>query len=280
MAQPAHAYTGTWSQYYSQVAAPQITLPLQSISFLPAFASLVEPNYPGWALNIPDVLRARLFTERLAQYQVNGNLPNLVIIYLPEDHTAGLSPGYPTPAAMVADNDLATGRVVEAITKSSYWSTSAIFITEDDAQDGVDHVDGHRTLCFVVSPYARRGDLDSTQYNHTSVLRSIEEILGLPPMNKFDAAALPMRSAFATMVNTAGFTAFPNTTPLDTLNPAAAALKGPARRATLASLGMDFSHPDAAPERKLNEILWHAARGWHTPYPGVNRLPGEAKDRD
>jgi hypothetical protein len=280
MAQPAQAYTASWSQYYSQVAAPQVTLPLASISFLPAFSSLVQPNYPGWALNIPDVLRARLFTERLNQYQAEGDLPNLIIVYLPTDHTAGLSPGFPTPAAMVADNDLATGRVIEAITKSTFWPGSAILVTEDDAQDGVDHVDGHRTLCFVVSPYARRGDLDSTQYNHTSVLRTIEEMLGLPPMNKFDAAALPMRSAFTATPNLTGFAARANTTALDTLNPAAAALRGPARRAARDSAKMDFSRPDAAPERKLNEILWHAARGWQTPYPAGKHRSTDKKDAD
>jgi phospholipase C len=170
---------------------------------------------------------------------------------------------------------LATGRIVEAITKSSYWPSSAILITEDDAQDGLDHVDGHRTLCFVVSPYARRRDMDSTQYNHTSLLRTIEEMLGLPPMNKFDAAALPLRSAFTTTADLTGFVALPNTTALDTLNPAVADLRGAAHRAALESGSMDFSRPDAAPEGKLNQILWHAARGWRTPYPSVKHRPVE-----
>lgn len=280
MTKAAAGYPNSWREYYSQVSAPQLTLPLQTVSSIPAASPLVEPNYPGWALNVPDVMRARLFIERLAQYQQTGDLPNLVVIYLPCDHTDGTVAGSPTPAAMVADNDLATGRIVEAIAKSSYWPTSAIFITEDDAQDGVDHVDGHRTLCFVVSPYARRGVVDSTQYNHTSILRTIEDLLGLPPLNKFDGAALPMRSVFATQRNPAGFAALPNNIPLDSFNPAPAALRGPARRAALDSAKMDFSRPDAAPEEKLNRILWHVARGWNTSYPRIPHGPNCKRDSD
>ena len=223
---------------------------------------LIEPDYPAFALNVPDQFRARIFLEKLQQYAAAGAMPNLTIIWLPSDHTMGTTPSNPAPASMVADNDLALGQIVQAISTSSYWPTSAILVTEDDAQNGVDHVDGHRTLCLVASPYARRGVVDSTSYNQTSILRTIEDLLGMPPMNKFDAAALPMRSVFSTTSNTSPYLATPNLTPLARLSPPAGALKGAERKAALTSLKMDFVHPDAAPEEELNRILWHAAAGW------------------
>ena len=116
---------------------------------------------------------------------------------LPDDHTAGLSSGIPDPTHMVADNDLALGRVVEAVSKSPYWKSSAIFVVEDDAQDGVDHVDGHRTLGYVISPWVRRGQVDSTYYSQIDMVRTIEQILGLPPTNQMDLATPPMRGLFA-----------------------------------------------------------------------------------
>ena len=269
MTLPVRSYPNTWAEYFADSVAHQMTLAPAVRSAITSLDPLVERNYPGWALNVPDSFRARLFTDRLSQYEANGDLPNLVVIYLPEDHTAGASPGYPTPAAMVADNDLATGRILGAITRSYYWPSSAVFVTEDDAQDGVDHVDGHRTLCFVASPYVRRGVVDSTLYNHTSLVRTIEEILGLPPMNKFDASALPMRSVFTNSPVWDQFTAVMANVPLDRMNPAPSTLRGKARGAALASLQMDFSKPDAAPEEKLNRILWHTAKGWNRHYPRV-----------
>jgi hypothetical protein len=133
----------------------------------------------------------------------------------------------------------------------------------------VDHVDGHRTLCLVASPYARRGAVDSTSYNQTSVVRTIEDLLGLPPMNKFDAAALPMKSVFVTSPDLTSYFVRPNLTPLARINPPAGSLKGAERQAALASLKMDFVHPDAAPEGQVNRILWHAAKGWNVRYPKI-----------
>ncbi|MEK7409505.1 MAG: bifunctional YncE family protein/alkaline phosphatase family protein [Acidobacteriota bacterium] len=269
-----------WLDFLQDAQAPQRQLSVRSRSPVAALQAVIEPDYPSFTLNIPDVWRARVFIEKLNEYVRQGNLPNLTVIQLPTDHTSGTAAGEPTPASMVADNDLATGRIVEAIAASPYWSQSAIFVTEDDAQNGVDHVDGHRTVCLVASPYARRGAVDPRHYNQTSVLRTIEELLGLPPMNKFDAAALPMRSVFVTAPDVRPFLAVPNQTPLDTMNPPLTGLRGPARQAALDSLAMNFSQPDAAPEGKLNRILWHAARGWNTPYPRVPHHAGCRPDVD
>ena len=262
-----------WIDFLRDAEGQQLQFSVRSTSPVPALNAVLEPSYPSFALNIPDVWRARVFQERFKEFVTRDNLPNLSVIQLPTNHTSGASPGAPTPATMVADNDLATGRIVETISKSSYWPRAAVFITEDDAQNGVDHVDGHRTVCLVASPYARRGVVDSTHYNQTSVLRTIEELLGLPPMNKFDAAALPMRSAFSTTPDLRPFLAVPADLPLDILNPALAGLEGAARRAALESMAMNFSAPDAAPEERLNRILWHLVKGWQTPYPRVPHGP-------
>src|SRR5581483_6468657 len=275
----AQPYSGTWSDYLRDANGP-MQMSTRSKASIAALDPLVEHDYPAFALNIPDTFRAQRFLTHFREFEAGASLPNLVIIQLPADHTVGTGAGSPSPNAMVADNDLALGRIVEAITESSYWPKSAIFVTEDDAQDGVDHVDGHRTLCLVISPYTRRGAVDSTHYNHTSVARTIEELLGLPPMTKFDAAALPMRSVFTTRPDLGGYGARPNVTPLDQRNAALGALRGAERRAAAASAAMNFSVPDAAPEETLNRILWHAARGWAARYPAPPHGPGCPPERD
>jgi DNA-binding beta-propeller fold protein YncE len=275
----ANSYSSNWADYIQDANGP-MQLITRGNSAIAALNPLVEHEYPAFALNVPDVYRARKFLDRFQQFEATHSLPNLVIIQLPTDHTVGITPNAPSPNAMLADNDLAAGRIVDAISNSSYWPKSAIFMTEDDAQDGVDHVDGHRTLCFVISPYTRRRAVDSTHYNHTSVIRTIEDLLGLPTMNKFDAAALPMRSVFVTTPDLTGFHAVPNIVPLTQVTAALNALPGDARRAAAASSAMNFSIPDAAPEDDLNRILWHAARGWHTPYPRVPHGPDCPPDKD
>jgi hypothetical protein len=156
---------------------------------------------------------------------------------------------------------------VDAITQSRFWKESVIFVVEDDAQDGVDHVDGHRTVAQVISPYTRRGSVDSTFYTQVSLVRTIEQIFGLPPMNQFDLAAAPMSNCFSDSFNPAPFKTLPNQVPLDEMNPALSALKGEARYWARQSLLLDFSSPDAADEEVLNRVIWHATRGYNTPYP-------------
>lgn len=277
--QAVGTYPLAWADYLQDAAGPlQTNTP--SRSPIAALNPYIDPTYPAFALNVPDTYRARRFLDAFRQFQASDTLPNLVIIQLPADHTVGVTPNAPTPNAMIADNDVAVGRIVEAVSNSSYWPTSAIFITEDDAQDGFDHVDGHRTVCLVISPYTRRHALDSTYYNHTSIVRTIEDLLGLPTMNKFDAAALPMRSVFATQRDPTAFYAVPANISPGLTTPVIGYLSGALRNAALASAAMNFAVPDAAPEEELNRILWHAARGWHTPYPRARHASSCPRGRD
>jgi hypothetical protein len=224
------------------------------------------PTYPGWNLVIPDAVRAEVFLGELKQFERDGRMPNLVIVYLPSDHTRGTTPGAPTPAAMVADNDLALGKVVEGISRSRFWPKTCVFVIEDDPQNGFDHVDGHRSLCLVASPYTKRHAVVSEFYNQTSVLHTMELMLGLPAMNQMDAMAPVMRGCFSDGPDLIPFTALPNEIPLDQLNPPAKALRGPALHWAQESLAQRMDQPDLADENTLNRILWHARRGDAT-YP-------------
>ena len=251
------------------------------MSSITAAAKIHSTSYPAFNLSVPDAYRARLVLDDLSFWSEHANkAPNLVIIQLPGDHTVGTTPGAPTPQAMVADNDLAVGRIIEGISHSPLWATSAVFVVEDDAQDGVDHVDGHRTTCYIASPFAKRGGVDSTNYNHTSIVRTIEDLLGLPVMNRFDATAVPMTAAFTAVADTTPFNAISPNIPLDQLNPQLATLKGTARSAAAASMKMNFRVPDAAPEMKLNKILWQQAKGWDAKYPKPPHKKTCPKDAD
>ena len=181
-------------------------------------------------------------------------MPRLSIFHLGGDHTVGTRPGKLTPRAMVAENDLALGRMVEAISKSRFWPESAIFVLEDDAQNGPDHVDAHRSVLLVASPWARRGVLDSTLYTTAGVLRTMELILGLPPMSQYDAAATPLFAAFAAKADPSPYTTRPARVYLHETN-------GRDAPGAQASLLMNLEKPDLAPELELNEILWKSVHG-------------------
>jgi hypothetical protein len=230
---------------------------------------ILAHNFPAWSANIPDVARAQIFIADLHRMEKEGSMPNLILLQLPSNHTSGTTPGASTPSAMVADNDLALGHTVEALTKSAFWPKMAIFIVEDDAQNGVDHVDGHRTVALAASPYIQRGTVDSTFYSTQSMVKTIELILGLPTMSIFDLIAADMRHSFAETPDLTPYTAVNPGVSLFDVNPPAKALKGSARRGAVASAHMRFDVPDAAPTEKLNRILWHAMRGWQVPYPGA-----------
>jgi hypothetical protein len=226
-------------------------------------------NYPPYSNAIPDVIRSGIFLKDLRQWELDGRMPHLSVLEINCDHTSGTTPGLSTPKAMVADNDLALGQIVEALTKSKFWPKMAIFVVEDDAQNGVDHVDGHRTVALALSPYTRRGHVDSTFYSQQSILKTIELMLGLPSLSLFDLIANDMRPSFSA---TADSTPYEHVIPKQDImevNPPATALRGPARKAALASARMRWEVPDAVPTDKLNRILWHSTRGWNTPYPGV-----------
>ena len=168
---------------------------------------MLARNYPPYSQSIPDVVRAQIFTRDLAEWTARGTMPNLVILQLPSDHTRGATPDYSTPKAMVADNDLALGQIVEALSKSPFWPKMAILVVEDDAQNGVDHVDGHRTVALAISPYIRRGAVDSTFYAHQSMVKTIELMLGLPTLSLFDLIATDMRASFTTTPDVTPYTA-------------------------------------------------------------------------
>jgi YVTN family beta-propeller protein len=260
-------------------AAYNITAPLKPLN------QYLAKNYPPYTNSIPDLVRAQIFRKDVAQWERDGRMPHFVILQLPCDHTFGTRPGTHTPAAMVADNDWALGQIVEALTKTPFWKKMLILVVEDDAQNGVDHVDGHRTVALAISPFVKRGAVDSTFYSQPSMLKTIELIFGLPNLSLFDLIANDMRASFTDTPNFDGFTAVRPEQALDEINPPLSALRGPAREAAEESMKMRFDVPDAAPTDRLNRILWHVQRGWNTPYPGVREavfapLASDVDDED
>jgi YVTN family beta-propeller protein len=213
---------------------------------------------------VRDTDRVDTFLKELRDYENNGNLPRFIVMSLGEDHTTGTAPGTYTPQACVASNDLALGRLVEAVSHSKYWPETAIFVIEDDAQNGPDHVDAHRTVGLVVSPYTQRHALDSSQYSTVSMLRMIELILGLPPLSQFDAAARPMFDSFIDKPDLTPYTHRPARVDLDATN-------DPLAYGADRSSRMDFSEYDKIDDFELNEILWRAVKGKDAPLPPAVR---------
>jgi YVTN family beta-propeller protein len=223
-----------------------------------------DPLYVGWDLDYPDQRRADRFIEQLQAYEKTGDLPQFIVIRLPNDHTYGLRAAKPSPTAMLADNDLALGRIVEAISWSNFWKETAIFVVEDDAQNGSDHVDAHRTVALAISPYTKRHYIDSSLYSTSSMLRTMELILGLGPMTQFDAAALPMYASFQASPDMTPYKRRPVQFNLAEKN----ALFGWGAQA---SEELDFSVADAADDLQLNEIVWKSVRGADSPMPAPVR---------
>jgi DNA-binding beta-propeller fold protein YncE len=219
-----------------------------------------DPDFHGYDLDYSDQKRADRFLEELARFEREGTMPRFIILRLPNDHTYGTTPGKHTPTAMVADNDLAFGRVVEAVSQSKFWKETAIFVVEDDAQNGSDHVDAHRTIAYVISPYTKRGFVDSSMYSTASMLRTMELILGLKPMTQFDAAALPMYHSFTAQADFAPYKHLPANVDLTEQNLASA-------WGAKMSLAFDFSQEDAADDLLLNEVVWRSVRGANSPMP-------------
>jgi YVTN family beta-propeller protein len=234
--------------------------PVDLQASIPGLLGHTDPQYPGWDMSLPDQVRIDRWLDVFRGYQQQGSMPTVQFVYLPRDHTAGTTPRAGRPGAMVADNDLAFGRLVEAVSHSRFWGSTAIFAVEDDAQDGPDHVDGHRSTAYVISPYTQTGSVDSTFYSSVSVLRTIELILGLPPMSQFDAVANPMTAAFTSTPNMRPFTALPANVNLNAKN----TLDSPM---ATASMSIDFSAPDRIPMRLMNEILWKSMRGEQSQMP-------------
>lgn len=215
-----------------------------------------SPTFPGWNMGIPDVVRAQAFIDEFKEMERKGSFPNFTIVYLPQDHHSGAQAGMPTPRAHLADNDLALGRVVEAISKSRFWKETAIFVIEDDPQGGFDHIDGHRSVGLVISPYSRPG-VNSNFYSQSSVVGTMRRILGLPPMTYFDSIAPLMSECFQSKPDLRPYTALKNTWPLDEMNEKKEGV-----------VALDLSGPDRGMEVERNR------QGWYSVFPN-SRFPME-----
>jgi YVTN family beta-propeller protein len=253
----------TWTDAYTGKARIRQTVSIDPLK------RYTDMKYAGWNLKIPDKVRMDRFIEEFRTFEKNGNWPNLVFVYLPQDHTCGIGADVPTPRAYIADNDLAVGRLVEAISQSRYWPDTCVFVNEDDPQDGFDHVDGHRSLCLVASPYTKRGAVVSHFYNQTAVLHTIERILGLGPMNQLDALAPTMEDCFTDKPDLTPYVAVKNNIPLDEMNkvPASMPTTAPKLPAGAKHVAMDFSRPDLNNDDEFNRLLWLDAKGPGEPYP-------------
>jgi hypothetical protein len=234
-----------------------------------------------WPLLQSDQHRADVFIRDYEEFSRKNAVPDLMIMSLPCDHGEGVNPKYPTPRSMMADNDLALGRVVEAVSKSPQWKETCIFVVEDDAQSGPDHVDGHRTVYQAISPYTRRGHVDSTFYTQPNMIRSIEMMLGLDPMNRFDALAEPMVACFKDEPDLTGYKVTENNIALDERNPSGTAMTEEDRYWLEKTLDLDWSHIDGPDPYWLNRINWYSLYGNSRPYPGrPGEAPGQAEDDD
>jgi YVTN family beta-propeller protein len=220
-----------------------------------------DPSFRSFDLEYKDVDRAAEFLRELREFVAQGTMPQFIIMRLPNDHTAGTRSGSPTPRAMVADNDLALGQVVEQLSKTPFWKEMAIFVIEDDAQNGCDHVDAHRTVALLVSPYARHGYVDSTLYSTTSMLRTIELILGLPPLSQYDAAATPMYNAVTMKPNYKPYAH----RPISAVDLEAKNLK--TAWGARESMEMNLETEDSANDIAFNEIIWKAIKGAESEMP-------------
>jgi YVTN family beta-propeller protein len=246
---------GEFVQLYTSANEPATTR-------VKALQGHIDPQYRGFDLDYRDVTRAERFISEFKRLEAEGNMPRLQIVRLPNDHTHGVTRKFRTPSAYVADNDFAFGQIVETISHSKFWPESAIFVVEDDAQNGPDHVDAHRTIAFVISPYAKRGAVDSNMYSTSSMLRTMELILGLQPMSQFDAAARPMFDSFQPSPDLTPYSALGANVSLEELN---------GEHAWGGKIEMNFAKEDAVDDLLLNEVIWRSMRGENSPMPAPVR---------
>ncbi|HEX3609286.1 MAG TPA: bifunctional YncE family protein/alkaline phosphatase family protein [Solirubrobacterales bacterium] len=301
----------SWADWYrdSQILEGKESGPLpvpidkyQTYSDIPSLNAIIDRAYPRFNLDVPDQYRVDIWERAFHKAEQTGNLANLNLLWLPDDHTSGLNSGDPYPVAQVADNDLALGRIVQDISHSRFWKSSAIFVLEDDPQNGVDHVDGHRSVLWAISPYSRRGAVNDRYYSQINVVRTVEQILGIQPMNQEDGTAEPMYDAFTNRPDFQPYGALPNQVPLTlgvpSLSPAAASssrvrhlVHVPASERAVYRQWVAWSahqrftgrraEEDAANPEQLNRLDWYSATGWRRPYPGELRIlaPGQVPGR-
>ncbi len=255
---------GEFAKWSDGSRSDRIAGKLKALAAVPGLEGRVNPEYAPWELEIPDSRRVDAWQREFEGLDRTRQVPALSILRLPGDHTNGTRTDRPTPRAMVAENDLALGRIVDTISHSGVWTDSAIFVVEDDAQNGPDHVDAHRSIALAISPFTRRHVVDSTMYTTAGVLRTMELVLGLPPMSHYDASATPMYNAFQSTPAMTPFAALPARISTTERNP-------PASFGAEASRHMDFSEPDRAPEQELNEILWRSIKGPSATVPPIVR---------
>ena len=258
----------TWTEVYSAYMKGK-KVEFTNKTTIDPVRKILSENYPSFGSHeFPDVMRADVFIKELNSYEAmeGDKLPALMIMALPNDHTGGTKPGLPTPRAMVADNDLALGRIIEAMSKSRFWENTVVFVVEDDSQAGWDHVSAYRTVGLVISAYSRLKTTNHTFYTQPSVIRSIEQILGLPPMNIQDAIANPMADCFGSIPDKTPYISVPNNIPLDEMNPQLTTLNGRALHFAKKSLLPEFEGIDSGNDDLMNRILWFASMG-NNPYP-------------
>ena len=252
-----------WIDFYTKRENQEI-ISLKNTTTRARLRPIISPDYPDCDnINLPDQLRADVFIRDWKAFEAasEDKVPNLMVLSLPNDHTSGTSPNFPTPRAMVADNDLAVGRIIETISHSRFWDSTVIFITEDDSQSGWDHISAYRTTALVISPYSVLGAVNHANYNQTSIVRSIEQILGIPPMNGIDATAMPMFDCFGNKKTNYQYNSIKNKIPLNEMNKPFSALKGKALDFAKLSANKVFKDIDGGEDALMNQILWFDAKG-------------------
>jgi YVTN family beta-propeller protein len=301
----------TWGEWYkdSQILQGKESGPLpvpinkyETYSDIPSLNKIDDHAYPRFELNVPDQYRVDIWEQAFRKSEETGQLANLNLMWLPDDHTAGVGAGDPQPIAEVADNDLALGRIISDISHSRFWKSSAIFVLEDDPQNGVDHVDGHRSVLWTISPYARRSAVNDSYYTQINVVRTIEQLLGIQPMNQEDGSAVAMYDAFTNHPDFRPYNLLANEVPLTLGAPGFSTIAVSARVASLVHVpaakrviyrqwvawsahqrftGGDAEEDQANPQQ-LNRLDWYSATGWRRPYPGDPKIfaPTEVPGRN
>jgi len=245
-------------------ANPNAGMPAGYRGNKPFLAANTNRDFPSFDMDIPDQRRADIWLKEFQEYVQRGTMPSLMIVRLPNDHTAGARAGSPTPQAYMADNDLALGRIVEAISKSPFWKNTLIAVLEDDAQNGPDHVDSHRSVLFMISAYSRAGTHHRFT-NTTDVVATIEEVLKLDALSQFDHYGRPLREIWTKEPDLKPYTPLVPSVSLDAKNPATG-------RDARESAKLDFDFEDVADEEAFNRILWRTIKGETVLYPGTNRM--------